>query len=118
QSGDTQALRRVLGPLQKEPAFSSIDVFSADGREFLALHSSEAVPKVDPNLASSDVATNSVAGVSDQLGENWSGLVETSSGTMLFSGTPVKDTEGRIVGAVLVGSPFDDLVAKMAHDTL
>ncbi len=52
------------------------------------------------------------------IGDKYSDLVTTSFGQMLYAGGPVKDANGKVVGAVLVGMPLSDLLQRLTKEVV
>ncbi|MDE3075645.1 MAG: HAMP domain-containing protein [Chloroflexota bacterium] len=117
---DPVALQKLLVPLEANSQYSVIDVVDAGGREVLALRpgSGPLARAVDPNISQWDVVKKSAAGVPDDLGDKYSDLVFSSFGPLLYTGGPVRDAGGKSVGAILVGLPFNDLLARLTKDVL
>ena len=118
--GDAPGLQKLLVPLQANSNFSFVDVLDASGKQVLALRPNDPtyLHALDPKVASWDAAARSLKGDSDSFGNKWTELVDTSFGRMLYTGGPVTDANGHIVGAVLVGIPFDDLIKQLNKDVL
>ncbi len=73
---------------------------------------------IDPNIAQWDVAKKSVAGVADDFGDKYSDVVATSFGNALYTGGPVKDANGKVVGAILVGMPLTDVMQRISRQVV
>ncbi len=118
--GDAPGLQKLLVPLQANSNFSFVDILDASGKQVLALRPNDSpyTQALDPDIANWDAAARSLKGDSDSFGNKWTELINTSFGLMLYTGGPVTDASGQIVGAVLVGIPFDELLKQLNKDVL
>jgi class 3 adenylate cyclase len=118
--GDAPGLQKLLVPLQANSTFSFVDVIDTSGKQVLALRPNDPkfVQALDPDIGTWDVTQKSLKGEGDNFGNKWTELVTTSFGDMVYTGGPVKDENDQIVGAILVGIPFDDLIKQLTKDVL
>jgi adenylate cyclase len=118
--GDARALQQLLVPLQANSQYDLVDILDAGGREVLALRpqSGPLADAFDPDIGSWTITANSVANRRDEYGNKYSELVHTSFGDVFYSGGPVVDDAGESVGAILVGIPVDELLARLTKDVL
>jgi class 3 adenylate cyclase len=120
QAGDAPTLQKLLVPLQANSTFNFVDVIDTSGKQVLALRPND--PKftsaLDPDIANWDVTQKSLSGEGDSYGNKWTELVTTSFGAMVYTGGPVTDTNNQVVGAILVGIPFDDLIKQLTKDVV
>ena len=120
QSGDAPTLQKLLVPLQANSTFNFVDVIDTSGKQVLALRPND--PKftsaLDPDIGNWDVTQKSLSGEGDSYGNKWTELVTTSFGAMVYTGGPVTDTDNKVVGAILVGIPFDDLIKQLTKDVV
>ncbi len=120
RNGDATALQQLLRPLQANSAFNFVDAVRPDGGVVFAIRPNtlEYEQTLDTGIGTWDVTRKSLSGESDDLGNKWSQVLQTSFGPMLYTGGPVMDDANRVVGAILVGLPLDDLTAQMAGTEL
>ncbi|HLQ32961.1 MAG TPA: adenylate/guanylate cyclase domain-containing protein [Chloroflexota bacterium] len=120
KNGDAPVLQKLLVPLQANSTFSFVDVVDPSGRQVLALRPND--PKfaqtLDPDIGTWDVTQKSLKGEGDTFGNKWTELVNTSFGKMVYTGGPVKDDDDKVVGAILVAVPFDDLIKQLTKDVV
>ncbi|HEX6511892.1 MAG TPA: adenylate/guanylate cyclase domain-containing protein, partial [Chloroflexota bacterium] len=118
--GDAPSLQKLLVPLQANSNFSFVDVVDTKGSQVLALRPNDAqfVQALDPSIGSWDVTTKSLSGEGDSFGNKWTELVTTSFGAMVYTGGPVVDDNNQVVGAILVGVPFNDLIKQLTKDVV
>jgi HD-GYP domain-containing protein (c-di-GMP phosphodiesterase class II) len=68
------------------------------------------------NLAQQTFVQYTLSGQADELGDKYSGIVETELGWYFYVSGPVYASDGRVVGAVLVGKQLDRLVRQMREE--
>jgi putative nucleotidyltransferase with HDIG domain len=59
-----------------------------------------------------------LAGRSDALGDKFAQLVGGEDGAAFYTGGPIVDEGGQLIGAVLVGTSIDSLLPVMKHEAL
>ncbi|GEM_PF-1145483 len=120
KNSDAPALQKLLVPLQANSTFGFIDVLDAQGNQVLALRPNDPqfIQALDPDIAGWDISQRSLRGDSDTFGNKWSELLDTSFAKMLYTGGPVKDDDDNVVGAILVGVPFEDLLKQLTKDVV
>lgn len=120
KNADAPTLQKLLVPLQANSTFSFVDVINASGTQVLALRPNDQnfVNALDPNIGTWDVTQKSLRGDSDQFGNKWTELLNTSFGPMIYTAGPVTDENNQVVGAILVGIPVNDLIKLLTKDVL
>ncbi|HVA24581.1 MAG TPA: HAMP domain-containing protein, partial [Chloroflexota bacterium] len=118
--GDAPGLQKLLVPLQANSTFNFVDVVDTSGNQVLALRPNDPkyVQALDPGISKWEVTQKSLSGQSDSFGNKWTELVTTSFGAMVYTGGPVTDANNKVVGAILVGIPFDELIKQLTKDVL
>jgi len=120
RNGDAPGLQKLLVPLQANSTFNFVDVVDPGGKQVLALRPNDPkfVQALDPDIGSWEVTQKSLQGQGDSFGNKWTELITTSFGAMVYTGGPVTDANDQVVGAILVGIPFDDLIKQLTKDVL
>jgi class 3 adenylate cyclase len=120
RSGDAAALQLLLVPLQVNSRYAMAEVLDAQGAQVLALRPSDGAfaRAFDPQAGSWDISQWVLAGRTDDFGTKYSQLVNTTFGMMLYTGGAVRAADGTIAGAILVGLPIDELLARLTKDNL
>ncbi|HEV2124484.1 MAG TPA: adenylate/guanylate cyclase domain-containing protein [Chloroflexota bacterium] len=122
---DPTKLEELLLPLQVNSKMDLVDVLMPDGSMILALRSDEINAQVggntdklvDPKLGATPLAQNVLTGVSDNLGDKFSGIVATSWGNAIYASAPViKD--GQVVGAIMVGTTLERGLGRLSKEAL
>ncbi|MEW6403768.1 MAG: HD domain-containing phosphohydrolase [Chloroflexota bacterium] len=65
-----------------------------------------------------DIVTRIMKNKTDELGDKYSGWIETDIGKVFYVSAPVLDDQGRLMGILLVGRSLDSLVRQMREETL
>lgn len=120
---DLTALRSLAIPVSFNAGVEAIVFVNGNGVSVLSLAldaETQTYTRMTPDnsYASFDFLNQVLAGQVDELGDKFSGIVSTSSGTFLFIAGPVQDADGQLVGAALVGRSVDSLVRLLREETL
>ncbi len=113
---DTRALESALLPLQVAHKVELVDVLGADGKILLALRSDRyrdrAQRMIDKDAAKWPVAA-SVLSVNAPSAPTPSSaaIIHTSWGDAIYRALPVAQN-GRVVGAILIGTPLDEALGR------
>lgn len=120
---DSAQLEELLTPVAAVKGdIDSISVIDNTGVELLTLGK-------DPNtlqllrgqgvdFSSLELTQKILDGIADGQGDKFAGLLNTSYGPALFSGTPVYDADGNVVGGILVGIQLQKMLAGMKAQEL
>jgi adenylate cyclase len=76
------------------------------------------VQAFDPDAGQWEISRWVLQGRTDAFGNKYSQLVETSFGPVLYTGGPIRGDDGSVVGAVLIGLPIDEFLARLTKDNL
>lgn len=121
-NADAVRLSSLLTPLALNNNVESVTVIAGDGHEILTL-------LLDPDsgqlqaLEGSDFSAfapvaDVLAGRVDELGDKYSGILETAFGPYLFTSAPIRDQDDQIIGAMMVGSRLSSLLAELKEQAL
>ena len=123
-SKDIHTLKKLLVPVAVNHKVHSAEVTDDLGRELLGFRHHKGSDDVrDYTLTTgTDLSTWTIvgpilAGQVDQYGDKFIMLVKEPNGYVFYTGGPIKQEE-RIVGAVLVGTYLDDLLADIKREVL
>ena len=120
-AGDAVRLENLISPLATNEGVDRAEVVDATGKRLLALTSSESPGDVQTAAGASDPSqwgvVQQVLGGGDALGDKYASLVQTDEGFYLFTAAPLT-AEEQTVGAVLVGTRLDSLVAEVKSQAL
>jgi len=114
---DAATLEELLFPLAVNNGIEALTIIDTQGKEILTLGKNPATNQYlrtqGTDFSSYDLAKNTLSGVSDEYGDKYVELLETKYGLGFFTGAPVYDQNGKIIGGVLVGTRLDTLLANI-----
>jgi putative nucleotidyltransferase with HDIG domain len=121
---DGDALRRLVEPIAANERLEYVEVVGLDGNRVLGLHLQDAAkltyepiggPAGRGNLP---IVQSLLAGNRDAHGDKFAQLVGLPGGGAFYTGGPIVDESGKLVGAVLVGTSIESLLPAMKHEAL
>jgi len=119
-AGDTTRLNELISPLAANEGVGRAEVVDASGRLLADVGGSDSPPVGQASAADDPskwgVVQEALAG-GDSLGDKYAALTQTDRGFYLLTAAPLA-VDGRTVGAVLVGTPLDSLVADVKSQAL
>lgn len=118
--GDKAYLLQVLRPLQSNTGFPFVEVIDQRGVHLLSLYLREdQVEEVaaEPGIGQQELVRKVLAWEKDDLGDKYTALVPTSRGTILYTAGPVR-TSQKVVGAILVGTPLEEVLTRLNRAAL
>ncbi len=59
-----------------------------------------------------------LSGQSDEIGDKFAGVLDTQMGKLIFTIAPVRDADGKLVGALMIGSKIDTLLDELKLQAL
>lgn len=120
--GDADALSDLLWPLALNEDVGAVVVLDEQGRELLGLirepDAQQYVRTTGSSFAEHDFVNNVLQGGSDEEGDKFVGLVETSFGQYLFTSGPIEADDGELLGVMLVGSRLETLAQELKSQSL
>lgn len=118
--GDKAYLLQVLRPLQSNTGFPFVEVIDQRGVHILSLYLREdQVEEIaaEPGIGQQELVRKVLAWEKDALGDKYTALVPTSRGTILYTAGPVR-TPQKVVGAILVGMPLEEVLTRLNRAAL
>jgi signal transduction histidine kinase len=120
--GDEGRLQEILLPLVLNSGVESLTAATADGRELVSLiqdpASSEYLVSRGADLSQVGLLAGPLAGLEDELGDKFAGLLTTIYGPHLFTAGPVRGGAGEVLGALMIGTRLDSLAADIKAQVL
>jgi signal transduction histidine kinase len=117
QSDDIDSLRDLLFPVVVNGDVELMTVVDAAGTEILSLvknpTTNDYVESSGGSLSDFDLVQFPLTGYVDEIGDKFSSLEETIYGTYLLTSAPIKLTSIETVGAIIIGTRVDSLVAEI-----
>lgn len=122
QQGEGEALVQTLAGIAANNRIEAISAVDLSGREIvtvaLDLQSGDIEPYSGADFSSVDSIERVLEGQVDARGDKFAGLLESSQGTYLITTAPVRAGDGKLVGALWVGTRLSTLVADMKLQAL
>lgn len=114
-----RAIEEKITPIDANHSIPMIDVIDTQGRVVFAFRGEGALRPIYRERRGIDMVVKSLDGERDEYGERFTDLIATDEGPLVATAGPVRQAgqEGRIVGALLLMTPLDELLgsAKNLH---
>jgi putative nucleotidyltransferase with HDIG domain len=123
-AGDAATLQRLIEPIAANDRLEYVEVVGLDGNRILGLKLQDASRLTYAPIGGSNsrgslpIVQSLIGGNRDARGDKFAQLVGLPDGGAFYTGGPVVDAEGKLVGAVLVGTSIDSLLPAMKHEAL
>jgi HD-GYP domain-containing protein (c-di-GMP phosphodiesterase class II) len=122
QNRDFQELRDFVLPVAFNSSLEALAVLDARGFTLLALKLNDAGNEYESLSPTGGISNYSfvkdvLAGVADEAGDKYGGLVSTQAGDYFFVSGPIQDTQGNLVGVMLVGRSVQSLADLLRGET-
>ena len=123
-AGDTEALRELIEPLAANSRLEYVEVVGLDGRRVLGLRLDDPTtlaysPLTGPDDRSAiEIVQDILLSETDEQGDKYAQLLELDDGAAFYTGGPIVDEAGRLVGAALVGTSLQTLLPVMKFEAL
>jgi sensor domain CHASE-containing protein len=111
---DARDIEARLTPVDANHGMPMIDIIDDQGRVVFAFRADGAVRPVYRQRNDVAIVQRALAGESDQYGERFSDLLATQEGPLVATSGPVRLGD-RIVGALLVMTPVDQLLSRSTN---
>lgn len=108
---DVRAIEDRVQPVDANHAIPMIDIVDAQGRVVFAFRAEGAIRPHYRERTDLEMVRRSLAGEGDEFGERFTSIVTTEEGPLLATAGPVRSGE-RIVGALLLMTPIDELLSQ------
>ncbi len=122
---DSERLRNLVLPLAMNTNEDAIDIIDLSGVSQLSLRRDAGVSAGSYSTGRGETLFQTLPffrkvfnGISDSLGDKYSGLAELPQGKYLFVSGPIYSTEGGLSGVILVGKSLTNLIREIQSDTL
>lgn len=120
--GNTAELQNRLLPLVLNSHTEAVTGLDQNGQEVLTLaydpQIQQYVTSRGTDFSNVELAANAIGGRTDAAGDKFAGLLSTVQGPYLFTSAPVRDANEQIVGALLIGSRLQTLLADLKAQAL
>ncbi len=123
-AGDPEALRELIEPLAANSRLEYVEVVGLDGRRVFGLRLDDPTtlaysPLTGPDDRSDiEIVQRILLNETDNRGDKFAQLLELRDGAVFYTGGPIVDENGRLVGAALVGTSLQTLLPSMKFEAL
>lgn len=111
---DAKEIERLLTPTDANHGMPMIDIIDDQSRVVFAFRAEGAVRPIYRSRGDVTIVRQALAGETDQYGERFADLLATDEGPLIATAGPVR-LNGKIVGAVLIMTPMDQLVSMATN---
>ena len=120
---DPSALEDLLLPLMVNNGIQALTVIDPNKAEILTLGENPATGQLVRSIGETDFSNyelvdKSLLGITDEQGDKYVDILETGYGKTLFTGGPVYNENGKVIGAILIGARLDTLLEDMKAQAL
>ena len=123
QTGDRATLMSLVQPIATNAAVERVEVLDAQGNRVTALRLANASSLTYEQVSDTDLPASwplvqrVLQGQSDERGDKFAQIIETSSGYVLWTAGPIVTDNGR-AGVVLVGTTLETFVRQSKAEAL
>ena len=123
QSGDRAAVNALVQPIAANAGVERVEVLDVQGNRLTAMQLTDARSLTYEQLSDADtpgewpLVRRVIEGESDQQGDKYAQIIETSEGFVLYTAGPVFSDTGT-AGVVLVGTTLESFVAQSKAEAL
>lgn len=111
---DARDIENRLTPVDANHGIPMIDIIDTQNRVVFAFRAEGAVRPVYRDRRGVDIVEKVLAGQSDQYGDRFSAVLATQEGPLIATAGPVR-LNGKIVGALLLMTPMDELLSRASN---
>ncbi len=119
---DVTVVQDLLWPLVLNNKVEALTVVDKDGKEILTLaqdpNTGQYVSSRGANFSQYALVSNVLSGQVDEGRDKFIELLQTTQGPYLFTSAPVHESGGQIVGAILLGTRLETLLAGLKAQSL
>ncbi|MEX1247453.1 MAG: HD domain-containing phosphohydrolase [Anaerolineales bacterium] len=123
QAHQTSSLPGLVLPVAFNAEIEAVVLITRDGKTLLSRYLDGTNQTYEELVVSTpydelNFVNYVLAGRTDQLGDKFSGWLQTEVGDYIFIAGPVKESNGVLVGAVLIGHSMESLTRELREETL
>jgi hypothetical protein len=111
---DAVDIEKRLTPVDANHGIPMIDIIDSQNRVVFAFRAEGAVRPVYRDRRGISIVEKVLAGQSDQYGDRFSAILATQEGPLIATAGPVR-LNGKIVGALLLMTPVDELLSRSSN---
>ena len=121
EEGNAENLYNLLSPHVLNQNIYVLTVVDANGFEVLSieqLSDGDYHQASGTDLNSIDIVSKTLSGQIDTFGDKFIDILPSNNGPALFTSAPIKNKNGQISGAMLIGTPMDTLLKNIRSQAL
>jgi two-component system NtrC family sensor kinase len=120
---DAGNLEGLLMPLMVNNGIQALTVIDPSGAEILTLGENPATGQLVRSIGETDfsnyeLVNKTLSGIMDEKGDKYVDILDTGYGQVLFTGAPIYNENGKVIGAILIGARLDSMLADMKAQAL
>jgi HD-GYP domain-containing protein (c-di-GMP phosphodiesterase class II) len=122
---NSEELREKILPIVFNNTEDAVEILNIDGENLLSIRrdltsavSQYQFEKGGDELSDFPFVQNVFLKTADEEGDKFAGLVPANNSTYLYVAGPIKDSEGNLIGVVMVGKSIKDLLVEFRAQTL
>jgi hypothetical protein len=120
---DAGNLEGLLMPLMVNNGIQALTVIDPNGAEILTLGENPATGQLVRSIGETDfsnyeLVNKTLSGIMDEKGDKYVDILDTGYGQVLFTGAPIYNENGKVIGAILIGARLDSMLADMKAQAL
>jgi signal transduction histidine kinase len=119
---DVDGLQNMLWPIAMNNQIEAVTVIDLEGQEIMTL---ALEPATNQYLVSSgadfsqfDMVMNILSGGMDEIGDKFADFLITTFGPYLFTDAPVRDSSGKMIGMLMVGTRLESVLGELKSQSL
>ena len=119
---DADRLQNMLWPIAMNNQVEAVTVVDLEGQEIMTL---ALEPATNQYLVSSgadfsqfDMVMNILTGEMDEHGDKFADFLITTFGPYLFTDAPVRDSSGKMIGMLMVGTRLESVLGELKSQSL
>ena len=119
---DADGLQNMLWPIAMNNQLEAVTVVDLEGQEIMTL---ALEPATNQYLVSSgadfsqfDMVMDILTGGMDEIGDKFADFLITTFGPYLFTDAPVRDSSGKMIGMLMVGTRLESVLGELKSQSL
>jgi signal transduction histidine kinase len=119
---DADELEQTLFPIAYNNEIDAVAAIDLNGQGIVTLirdpETSDYHSAHGDDYSEYDLVMDVINQVEDEYGDKFAAILDTSFGPFLFTSAPVQDSDGRLVGILIVGERMDELLTELKRQAL
>jgi len=119
---DVDGLQNMLWPIAMNNQIQAVSVIDLEGQEIMTLALEPATNQyllsTGADFSQFDMVMNILSGGMDEIGDKFADFLITSFGPYLFTDAPVRDSSGKMIGMLMVGTRLESVLGELKSQSL